>query len=241
MIISNKLTLGGTCSNNLDKTSGILSSSSVTNITALTLGGTLQLNITGDALVIGDSFKLFSFGTATGAFTAINPSVPGTGLAWDTSKLTVNGTLGVIVAPPSAPVIGSITLSGTSLVLNITNGVAGGTNYVLAATNLMTPILQWTPLATNIFDVNGSSLWTNTVSRHAATLLPHPVAAVIIQARPWSVRAVAASMPVDYRVHVGFGPLFNTDSFAAVPANAKGWETFAYDPAIITVFLKLIR
>jgi len=164
LTISNRLTLGGTFSNNLDKTSGVFSSGVITNITTLAIGGTLQLNITGDtALAAGDSFKLFSFGTATGAFTSINPSIPGTGLIWDTSHLTANGTLGVIVAPPAQPAIGSVTLSGTSLVLNITNGVTGGTNYVLTSTNVATPIAQWTPVATNIFDSNGNSLWTNTV------------------------------------------------------------------------------
>jgi autotransporter-associated beta strand protein len=164
LVVSNSVTLGGTCSNNLDKTSGIFSSSTVSNITSLTLGGALQLNITGDALVPGDTFKLFSFGTATGAFASINPPTPGTGLAWDTSQLKVSGTLGVIVAPPAQPIIGGVTLSGSNLVLSIVNGVSGGTNYVLATTNLLKPMNQWTSLATNIFDVNGNSLWTNTLN-----------------------------------------------------------------------------
>ncbi|HXI72295.1 MAG TPA: autotransporter-associated beta strand repeat-containing protein [Verrucomicrobiae bacterium] len=164
LIISNSLSLGGTCSNNVDKTSGVFSSSTVTNLTTLTLGGTLQLNLTGDALVAGDTFKLFSFGSASGSFSSINPSSPGTGLAWDTSGLTVDGTLKVIVQPAAAPVIGSVTLTGSSLVLNITNGVSGGTNIVMATTNLVKPLNQWTPLATNVFDVNGNSLWTNAIS-----------------------------------------------------------------------------
>ena len=164
LTISNKLTLGGTCSNNLDKTSGVFSSNMVTNITTLTLGGTLQLNITGEALAAGDTFKFFSFGSASGAFASINPSSPGTGLAWDVSKLTVDGTLKVIVQSAASPVIGSVTLTGSTLVLSITNGVSGATNIVMGTTNLVKPLNQWTPLATNVFDTNGNSLWTNTIS-----------------------------------------------------------------------------
>jgi autotransporter-associated beta strand protein len=165
LIISNRLTLGGTCSLSLDKSGGVTTSDLVTNITTLTIGGALQVVITGDTpLVVGDSFKIFSFNSASGAFTSINPSTPGDGLAWDTSSLTSNGTLKVIVAPPAAPAFGSVTLTGTNLVLNITNGVPGGTNVVLSTTNLAKPLNQWVPQATNLFDGNGNSLWTNRIN-----------------------------------------------------------------------------
>lgn len=48
--------------------------------------------------------------------------------------------------------------------LNITNGIANGTNYVLTSTNVALPVAQWTPLATNQFEGNGNSSWTNTIN-----------------------------------------------------------------------------
>src|SRR5262249_37361021 len=67
------------------------------------------------ALSIGDSFKLFDATTYSGAFASITPAIPGANMAWDTSQLTVSGTL--IVANPS-----SVNTNPT----NITSVVSGG-------------------------------------------------------------------------------------------------------------------
>ncbi|HSY19405.1 MAG TPA: autotransporter-associated beta strand repeat-containing protein [Candidatus Acidoferrales bacterium] len=117
LIISNRLTLGGTCTMDADKTGSTFTSDVITNITTLTLGGTLALNLTGDTLVAGDSFKLFSFASASGAFTSITPSQPADGLQWDTSHLTTDGTLGVTaVNATPAPIMA--TVSGNQLTLS---------------------------------------------------------------------------------------------------------------------------
>jgi hypothetical protein len=55
----------------------------------------------------------------------------------------------------------SITLSGTNLVINCTNGSALGTYYVLASTNLAMPWTNWPAIATNSFDGIGCSRFTN--------------------------------------------------------------------------------
>lgn len=102
--ISNKLNLGGTCSADLDKTAGVLTSDLVTNITVLALGGTLQLNLNGDPLV-------------SGAFATIVPSEPGTGLQWDTSHLTTDGTLRVS-SVNSTPTNITAVVSGNQLTLS---------------------------------------------------------------------------------------------------------------------------
>jgi len=69
-----------------------------------------------DPLLAGDSFKLFSFGSATGAFTSIIPSQPADGLQWDTSHLPADGTLRV-TAVNSTPAPITAVVSGNQLTL----------------------------------------------------------------------------------------------------------------------------
>jgi len=54
-----------------------------------------------------------------------------------------------------------LTLSGTNLMINCTNGTAGGTYYILASTNLMAPLSNWPAVTTNTFDGNGCRVFTN--------------------------------------------------------------------------------
>ena len=49
----------------------------------------------------------------------------------------------------------------TNLVFTVDNGPAGGTNYLVATTNLALPLSQWSRVATNKFDVTGSCSKTN--------------------------------------------------------------------------------
>jgi autotransporter-associated beta strand protein len=91
--ISNSLSLAGTNVMDVFKSGSTVTADLVTNITTLTLGGRLQVNLAGDPLIPGDSIKLYSFTSASGAFSAIIPSSPGFGLLWDTSHLTTDGTL----------------------------------------------------------------------------------------------------------------------------------------------------
>jgi hypothetical protein len=60
-------------------------------------GGTLNLGAL-PTLNSGDSFKVFDALAYTGSFNAIVPATPGAGLVWDTSQLTISGTL--IAATP---------------------------------------------------------------------------------------------------------------------------------------------
>jgi len=66
----------------------------------------------------------------------------------------------VTATAPSVPRMG-ITLAGTNLVVNCTNGTPTGTYYVLASTNLTVPWTNWTVVATNAFDGNGCRVFTN--------------------------------------------------------------------------------
>jgi hypothetical protein len=68
---------------------------------------------------------------------------------------------GPATRPP--PDIDSIFLSGTNVVLNVTNGYIGGTYYLLTSTNLATPLSLWLPVASNVLaaSVNFSLTATN--------------------------------------------------------------------------------
>ena len=75
------------------------------------------------------------------------------------SYLAGPGSLLVVhtVLPNVAPHITGFSLSGGNLSVTATNGVNGGTYYLLGATNVATPINQWTALATNVVNASGSA------------------------------------------------------------------------------------
>jgi hypothetical protein len=60
------------------------------------------------------------------------------------------------------PSIAGISLSGTNLVVNGTNGLSGLTYSVLMSTNLTLPWSQWIPVATNVLNVDGNFTITAT-------------------------------------------------------------------------------
>lgn len=68
----------------------------------LTFGGTLNVTNIGGALVNGDVFNLFDWGSTSGAFSSVNlPALTGA-LTWDQSNLYTNGTIAVIPEPRAA-------------------------------------------------------------------------------------------------------------------------------------------
>lgn len=131
--------------------------------TGITYGGTLNLvNISGTPLANGDSFQVFSAVSYTGSFTSITPATPGAGLAWDTSQLNTFGFINVVTAS-SQPVIGSTAVSDGNLIFSGTGGTPNGSYAVLTATNIATPLINWTSLVTNSFDNAGSFSVTNAI------------------------------------------------------------------------------
>lgn len=124
---------------------------------SLVLGGTLTLTNLSGTLAAGDSFTLFAAGGGiTGSFASITPSSPGYGLGWNTANLPVNGTISIVaVAPPPRPIITSVRLSGTTLTIQGTNGVANEQYMLLESTNVALPVTNWVPVETNTFDGSG--------------------------------------------------------------------------------------
>jgi PKD repeat protein len=92
-----------------------------------------------------------------------NPTHAYTTVGSFSPSLIVTNNLGLTLSGPgpsivilSPPTITGISLSGTNLVINGTNGFSGITYYVLTGTNLALPRSQWTPVATNIWSANGN-------------------------------------------------------------------------------------
>ena len=162
LTINNTLSLAGTNVMDVSRSGPSLLNDRVAGIITLTLGGTLRLNITGSPLLEGDAFDLFDFTSASGSFATITPATPGAGLRWDTNRLRVDGTLAVVAAP--RPVFGTVSLSGTNMVMLGTNGTPGATFYVLSSTNVALPLAQWARVSTNMFDGGGNFNITNAVN-----------------------------------------------------------------------------
>ncbi|TAK92281.1 MAG: hypothetical protein EPO07_19395, partial [Verrucomicrobia bacterium] len=158
LTVSNAVTLLGTTTMELNGDSGtndVLRSDS-----SITYGGTLSLTNLGGPLTNGASFKLFRASSYTGTFSSLAPTTPGPGQAWNTNALSTTGTISV-VGPAT---IGSITLSGSTLVISGSNGVPLGTYYMRASTNVTVPLTNWTRIATNTFTPSGNFSFTNIIT-----------------------------------------------------------------------------
>jgi hypothetical protein len=76
--------------------------------------------------------------------------------------LATDGTLRIVPVEP--PRITSVVFSGGNVLMGGTNGPANGVYYLLAATNVATPIGNWTRVATNNFGADGMFSITNPVN-----------------------------------------------------------------------------
>ena len=73
------------------------------------------------------------------------------------------GMVKLVVSIDAPPTFGNIRLDGSQLVFSGSNGTPFLNYYVLAATNLITPLTNWLRIATNQFDANGEFLFTNPI------------------------------------------------------------------------------
>jgi fibronectin-binding autotransporter adhesin len=159
------LTLQAGSTNKVTINKATITNTAVVGLNSVTMGGTLVIANTGTALAGGDQLSLFSATNYAGTFTNIVPSTPGPGMAWDTSSLASNGTLGVIVTVNATPTNIVTQVSGNQLTLSWpadhigwtlqaqTNapGVGLGTNWVNVAGSSVTNLVVL-PIAPN----NGS-------------------------------------------------------------------------------------
>jgi autotransporter-associated beta strand protein len=152
MTISNTLTLGGTAVFNVSVTNGALNYSQLSGMTSVNYnGGGLTVNLTGN-LAGGAILHLFNAGSYSGTFDTFNlPTLPN-GVSWDTSRLTVDGTLrvGTSITIESASISGGLfQLTGSNA-----SDVNGQAYRILSTTNLSLPLADWTQVSSGT--LNGS-------------------------------------------------------------------------------------
>lgn len=99
LVFDHNLTLAGTTRLKLTK-NGPASNDVIGVVNALTCGGAVEFQIVGGSgLTAGDTFRCFSAARFSGAFASVRlPPLEG-GLAWDSSRLAVDGSLQVAVGP----------------------------------------------------------------------------------------------------------------------------------------------
>jgi autotransporter-associated beta strand protein len=161
LTVAGNVNLAGTTAMEIDKigiTNDLLLATNSTPST-ITYSGTLNVVTLTGSLAPGDMFKFFSASNYSGSFTAINSP----GITWNTSNLTVDGTLTVVSVAPSGPTtnttITKVSLSGTNLLVHGTNNnVPNNTLHyvVLSSTNIATPLSNWTAVVTNTYNSDGT-------------------------------------------------------------------------------------
>lgn len=148
LTINNNLTLAGNLNIELNKSASPTSDRTVVSGTLANSGtGRVTVSNLGPALAAGDKFFLFNKAITSGN----TLTVSGAGAYWQ-NDLAVDGSITVRPLPvitAAVPGVNNITLSGI-------NGIAGGTYYVLASTNVATALTSWTTIQTNTFGVGGS-------------------------------------------------------------------------------------
>jgi autotransporter-associated beta strand protein len=126
--------------------------------TSVALNGTLAPIVTSGTITLGQTFTLYS-GTLSGSFTATNGTA-GPGLGWSFNPAT--GVLTAVavsttIVPTIPPHVTSFSLSGNNVNITATNGVNGGTYYLLGSTNVALPLNQWVSEATNVVTASGGT------------------------------------------------------------------------------------
>jgi autotransporter-associated beta strand protein len=85
---------------------------------SITYGGTLSVTNLAGTLTGSSTFKLFTAGSYTGAFTSITPAIPQAGLAWNTNTLTTDGILRFVVTVNTTPTNITTVVNGNNLELS---------------------------------------------------------------------------------------------------------------------------
>ncbi len=144
LFFSNSLVLASSTLLELNKAGGAQTNDSLRVGGQLSCGGSLTVTNTGAPLTLGDSFQLLCAPSFAGSFVSLSLPYLNPGLSWDTSQLTVSGTISVV--PLASPVITPVVLIGSNLVLHLQSAV--NLTYVLQASPTLVPAV-WTSYSTN--------------------------------------------------------------------------------------------
>jgi polygalacturonase len=131
----------------------------VSVVSNLTLGGTINIT-NGDGFTNGTCTLLTYMGGLKGSLPTLGKPA-GFNYLYSLDTNTP-GQVNLLVQSPPSPVFTAVTVSANGgFSFDVTNGPPGNSVYLLAATSLAQPPAQWTPVATNQFDGNGQSIFTN--------------------------------------------------------------------------------
>jgi len=121
-------------------------------------GVTVGRKLLYSGLAFGPDGTLYSLGSTSASAQGLYSVNPTTGAAMLIGASIINFGVdgGLVFAPGPEPTIASISLSGTNLVINGSNGLSNRTYQVLASTNVALQVSQWLPVATNILNANGN-------------------------------------------------------------------------------------
>ena len=166
-VISNTLALAGNAVMEINKAGATLTCDLLRGISTLTYGGILTVTASGNALASGDAFKLFDAAAYTGSFASYSLPALGAGLAWDTSMLTVDGTIRV---GQVYPVTGQVELEAY---VGLARDGIGARSVTFTATDSSGHVLNTWSQSLNftnaIADYTLPSVFTNTYRLSAKT------------------------------------------------------------------------
>lgn len=139
-----------------------------------TAGSLLQILASASNQTLIPNSSLVIGGSGTNRTITITPAAGQTGTAVVTLSVTDgvwtnSRSFNVFVSTslPSPPVIGSVILAGSNLIISGSGGVMGGNYVVLTSTNLTLPLSQWQRITTNTFDTGGTFNFTNSPNPNA--------------------------------------------------------------------------
>ena len=126
-------------------------------------------NLTDGTTISGSAIS----GSTNYALTISNAQTNDSGNYWliitnPGGSVTSSNAVLTVLPPPSFGNI--LAATGGSFILSGTGGVSNGAYYVLISSNLLTPLTNWTYLATNQFDGQGGFIFTNTAQTNAPQL-----------------------------------------------------------------------
>jgi hypothetical protein len=128
----------------------------------LQLGGTLHL--TNLAAFGPGTYTLMTYGGTLSGTLVIGTTPAGYEFVLNTSTA---GQVRLIVSANPQPAFTSWVTAGSDLLLSGNGGMAGATYYLLSATNLTAPVMEWQRVSTNVFGFEGNFTLTNAIDPFA--------------------------------------------------------------------------
>lgn len=157
LTISNTLVFGGA---NAIFDVGPAGNDLVRGLTSVEYGGSALTIMTNGILTGSCVFKLFEAATYTGSLSFILPDITALGLDWDTSYLSVDGTLRATNGVTITPVINTVTRNANGSIQISGSGTLVAPFDVLASTDVTLPISSWVNVGSGTFS-NGAFTFTD--------------------------------------------------------------------------------